>query len=78
VFWGAGFFFATEGSRELIDKAFNDFKVIEDFATTMKANLNSQNVMKKVGLKFDQNYQENLFPGIDKSAVRYSLRRNNI
>jgi len=43
----------------------------------MKANLNSQNVIKKVGLKFDCEYQDELFPGIDKSAVRYCLRKNN-
>jgi len=72
-FWGHGF--ATEGSIELINKAFNELGALEIFATTSKFNLASQNVMKKVGLKFENEYHEDLFPGLDKRAVRFSMRK---
>lgn len=75
AFWGKGY--ATEGSLLLIEKAFRELDVKEVFATTMKENVKSQNVMKKIGLVFDCEYQELDFPGTNKTAVRYCLRREN-
>lgn len=71
-FWGQGF--APEVSQALIVKGFAE-GVEEIFATTMEKNSKSRKVMEKVGLKFDRNYIEDQFPGEDKRAVRYSIRK---
>src|SRR5215217_3537623 len=48
--WGKGF--ATEGSRALIRKGFNELGVRRVFATTMVINTASRRVMEKAGLRF--------------------------
>lgn len=73
-YWGQGF--ATEVSRALIKLGFEKYKIDSVFAITMKANLSSQNVMKKLGMSFVTEYIEEEFPGKDKIAVRYELKRS--
>jgi RimJ/RimL family protein N-acetyltransferase len=48
--WGKGY--ATEGSRALIDKGFQELGVERVFAMTMVVNKASRRVMEKAGLKF--------------------------
>jgi RimJ/RimL family protein N-acetyltransferase len=48
--WGKGY--ATEGSRALIAKGFDDLGVRRVFAFTMVVNVASRRVMEKAGLKF--------------------------
>lgn len=71
-FWKKGY--ATEVSTLLLEKAFKELKAKEVFAKTMKENLNSLNVMKKIGLHFECDYIEDEFPGMDKRAVRYNKK----
>lgn len=73
-FWGKGY--ATEVSREFLSLGFRDYQVTTIFAITMKANLASQNVMKKLGMKWVEDYIEEDFPGEDKSAVRFEIERS--
>lgn len=72
-FWGQGF--ASEVSKALLKVGFADYKVDSIFATAMKKHLGSQGVMKKVGMKWEEDYIENQFPGEDKTAVRFRITR---
>lgn len=71
-FWGQGY--AFEVSQEIVSKGIKDNELDTIFATAMKANAGSQNVMKKLGMSFVGDYQEEIFPGTDKTAVRYELK----
>lgn len=71
AWWGKGV--ATELARRMLEYGFNDLKVKEVFAVAMKANTASQNVMKKIGLKYLMDYQEDQFPLDNRDAVRFSL-----
>lgn len=73
VFWGKGY--ATEVSRALIAKGFDEFAVEEVFALTMKANLASQRVMKKSGLSFVREFFNDEFPGIGEMVVEFSISK---
>lgn len=74
-FWGRGY--ATEGSVGLVDKAFQEFNCDSVFAITMLANNASQNVMKKIGMTFLSDYQEDqcVGPSGDRSAVHYAIKK---
>ena len=74
-FWKRGY--ATEGSLALIDKGFAELDVREVFATTMKKNLASQQVMKKVGLSFEKEFHDERFPVPDERYVIYNLFRDD-
>lgn len=67
--------YAPEVSKALIKKGFNELGVETIFATTMEKNAKSHRVMEKIGLSFETSYIENDFPGADKNAVRYSIKR---
>ena len=71
--WGKGY--ATEVSRALLRKGFEEFGVKRVTARAMKANVNSWRVMEKVGMNFETEYIEEQFPVDDKTAVRYQLSR---
>ena len=71
--WGKGY--ATEVSRALIRKGFEELNVKRITARAMKANVNSWRVMEKVGMNFEVEYIEEKFPVDDKTAVRYELSR---
>ena len=72
-FWGKGY--ATEVSLALIEKGFNELNVTEVFAKAMKENSASQKVMEKAGLNFTKDCREEIFPGISKDAVKYSITK---
>lgn len=74
-YWGKGF--ATEVSKLLVKKAFLDLNAESVFATAMAPNHGSTGVMKKVGMKFHSEYIENLFPGENKLAVKYSISKSD-
>jgi RimJ/RimL family protein N-acetyltransferase len=74
-FWGHGY--ATEVSKAIIEKAFKELNLNSIFAITLKANLGSQAVMKKVGMTWIQDYIEDQFPGEDKAAVRFCLLKSD-
>lgn len=71
-FWGMGY--ATEVSKALVDRGLKDQEIRSIFATAMKANQGSQNVMIKVGLSYVGDYTEEAFPGQNKTASRYVLK----
>ena len=70
-FWGQGF--ATEGSLALVEKAKQDPRIKALWASAMKANQASQNVMKKVGMRFHSDWILESWPGEDKRAVWFKL-----
>jgi RimJ/RimL family protein N-acetyltransferase len=78
-FWGRGL--ATEGSRALLEKAFQEWGWEKVCAHTMAANLASQRVMEKAGLKFESefHYDADLLHGWveqgERRAVKYSITR---
>ena len=71
--WDKGY--ATEVSRALIRKGFEELGVKRVTARAMKANVNSWRVMEKVGMNFEMEYIEEKFPVDDQTAVRYELSR---
>jgi RimJ/RimL family protein N-acetyltransferase len=76
--WGKGL--ATEGSRELIRLAFEEWGYEKISARTLAENLRSKRVMEKAGLIFEANfvYPPELIPGWPEEkrrAVKYSLLR---
>lgn len=72
-FWGKGV--ATEVSKALLKKGFNELGVEVVWARTLLQNLKSQNVMKKIPLNFECYFEENEFEGIDKRGVKYAIRK---
>lgn len=72
-FWGQGF--ATEGSEALIEKAFGELGAEEVWARTLKGNLASANVMKKVGMSFLCDYLETEVHGPAEPAVKYVISK---
>ena len=75
VFWRKGL--ATEMSKELLRKAFLELNADAVFATAMRANAASINVMAKLGMKFQTSFTQKMFPGSDQSAVKYQISRGD-
>ena len=74
--WGKGY--ATEGSRALIRKAFQDLGVRRVYATTMVVNVASRRVMEKAGLRFVRVFHEpwpDRIEGEEHGDVEYALTR---
>jgi RimJ/RimL family protein N-acetyltransferase len=76
--WGKGF--ASEGGQALVADGFNVSKFEVISARALQANLASQRVMQKCGLKFETEfvYPEHILRGgteEQRRAVKYSLRR---
>jgi len=76
--WGRGL--ATEGSRSLLDKSFNEWGYEKVCARTLVNNMASRRVMEKAGLCFECefHYDTNVLPGWteqDRCAVKYSITR---
>lgn len=69
--WGKGY--ATEGSRALVAKAFEQLGVSYVFARTLEANRASAQVMRKIGMRFEGEFTEHRFPGGPQPAVRYGI-----
>jgi RimJ/RimL family protein N-acetyltransferase len=77
--WGQGL--ATEGSRALLDLAFNGWNYTKVCARTLAAHRASQRVMEKAGLLFERNfvYSADLFQGWteeERRAVKYAVMRD--
>ncbi|MGW3043496.1 GNAT family N-acetyltransferase [Kitasatospora sp. NPDC001159] len=76
--WGKGY--ATEGSRDLIDKGFTDLGVERVTANTMAVNTRSRRVMEKSGLSFLRNFTggwPDAIPGSEHGEVEYELTRSD-
>ncbi len=73
--WGKGY--ATELSGALIQQGFANLGIRRVTASALLANRASTRVMEKVGMKVTHYYREERFPGEDKSAVKYALRRED-
>jgi RimJ/RimL family protein N-acetyltransferase len=76
--WGLGF--ATEGSKALLHKSFNEWGCQKVCARTLADNLASRRVMEKAGLCFecDFHYDANMLHGWveqERRAVKYSITR---
>jgi RimJ/RimL family protein N-acetyltransferase len=74
--WGLGL--ATEGSRALLHKGFEEWGHSRIVARTLAANLASQRVMQKIGLRFEGEffYTPEVLPGYseaERRAVKYGL-----
>ena len=68
-FWGKGF--ASEGSKALLEKGFNEFNIPEIFAMAMKENKASRNVMEKLGMTYIREYLYDKIP--DQMIVEYKI-----
>lgn len=71
-FWGKGF--ATEGSKALLTKGFEEFKIPQIFALAMKRNKASWNVMEKLGMTYIREFPYDKYP--DELIVEYSISHN--
>lgn len=71
-FWGRGY--ATEASRALVAKAFDELGAASVWAQALAANAASRRVLEKCGLTFEKEFVDPHFPGEGK-AVLYRLRR---
>lgn len=72
--WGMGY--ATEASKAIIRKGFLSMNVQVVSARAMAANKASIRVMEKVGLEFHSHFTEEKFPGQDKRAVKFLLKKD--
>lgn len=75
--WGKGY--ATEGSRALIHKGFAELGVRRVVASTMVANVASERVMQKAGLKFVRIFRQpwpDYIEGEEQGDVEYALLRS--
>jgi RimJ/RimL family protein N-acetyltransferase len=74
--WGKGY--ATEGSRQLIDKAFTELGAKRVVAGTMAVNIRSRRVMEKAGLTLVRTSHRDWPDPIDgagEGEVEYAIRR---
>jgi RimJ/RimL family protein N-acetyltransferase len=72
--WGRGY--ATEGSRALLHKGFEELGVQTVYAETMTVNEGSRRVMEKVGLSYRRTSFPDDFPpmpGSEHGGVEYSI-----
>ncbi len=75
-FWGRGL--ATEGSRALIAKAFDELGVERVWAQTMAVNTRSRRVMEKSGLTHVRTFFPHFddpIPGSESGEVEYAITR---
>ena len=68
AYWGQGF--ATESAQACLDYGFNKLLVQEIIGRTATANINSSNVLEKIGMKF---YKFEACKGIDNAKI-YKIR----
>lgn len=74
--WGRGY--ATEGSKALVDRAFQDLGVERVLAETMVVNAASRRVMEKVGLRLVRTFHADWpdrIPGDELGDVEYAIER---
>ena len=76
--WGRGY--ATEGSRALLRRAFDEPGVRRVYAQTMAVNLASRRVMEKSGLRYVRTFHltwDDPIPGTELGEVEYALERRD-
>ncbi len=73
AYWGRGL--ATEGTRALIDKAFNEFGLRSVCARTLRENAASRRVLEKAGMHFASDFEEQRFH--NAPAVLYLISRDS-
>lgn len=68
--WGKGY--ATEAARALLSHGFDTHNIAAIFACTMGANLRSRQVMSRVGMRYEKEFD---FPGVptDDQRCKYVL-----
>jgi RimJ/RimL family protein N-acetyltransferase len=74
--WGRGL--ATEGTRALIDAAFDRLGATRIWAQTMAVNVRSRAVMERCGLRYVRTFHvewDAPIPGAEEGEVEYELRR---
>jgi len=74
--WGFGY--ATEGAKRCLDFAFSDLKLDRVIATCTKDNVNSENVMKKIGMIKKQTFMHPFlkeYKALEK-CVLYEIERD--
>jgi RimJ/RimL family protein N-acetyltransferase len=76
--WGRGL--ATEGSQELVRRAFKEWRYEKVCGRTLLVNAASRRVLEKAGLTFEHEffYGEDVLPGWaeeERRAVKYSSKR---
>jgi RimJ/RimL family protein N-acetyltransferase len=74
--WGRGY--ATEGSRALIRKGFEELGLDRVFAETLAINVASRRVMEKAGLRYLRTFHQDWpdrIPGDEHGDVEYALTR---
>lgn len=74
--WGQGY--ATEGSRALIRRAFEELGARRVHATTMAVNVGSWRVMEKAGLRYVRTFHQpwpDRIEGEEQGDVEYALTR---
>ena len=74
--WGKGY--ATEGSKALVRKAFEELGAKRVFAQTMAVNTASRRVMEKAGLRFVRSFHADWpvrIDGDELGGVEYALTR---
>jgi RimJ/RimL family protein N-acetyltransferase len=76
--WGQGY--ATEGSRALVDRAFEEFGARRVYASTMAANVGSWRVMEKVGMHFVRTFHydpQDRTENEEPADVEYAVTRDD-
>ena len=76
--WGKGY--ATEGSRALVRKAFEELGASRVYATTMVVNPASSRVMEKAGLRFVRVFQADWpdrIEGEEHGDVEFGITRED-
>ena len=73
--WGQGL--ASEGSRALMSRGFEQQGVKRVVAYAMLANVASWKVMEKLSMRRVGEFQESRFPGPDQRAVQYEKLRSS-
>lgn len=63
-FWGRGL--ATEGARKCIEYGLDVLNFNKIYSFTSEVNIPSQNVMKKIGMKFDRHFEH---PKVEDHSV---------
>ncbi len=74
-FWGKGY--GTEGARYFRDYGFKTLGVAQIFALAMRENMASQNIMKKIGLKYMRDIQHPKLLSGDELLVEYEMNRDD-
>ena len=76
--WEKGY--ATEGAKKCLEFAFNEIKLTSIIATCPKVNSKSENIMKKIGMKFIEEFEHPLLLNDDilKNCLLYKIENESV